>query len=442
MSTVTKPIMLDETGERIADALESMAENTVTMTITATATDSVSCAGQTIKVMDVASGIKFTEFVYSGQPQSVTIPKGMSYNVIPVVTLAEHYCDDVASGIAMTNVAVSLSYKSIASITTFPAMKAAVEAGLASRIPIGKTISFTHASEGVLEYEMVNYNPIDDSLEFLQKTTLNQQKQFDAPEALYKPTTQMSAGAYSFVNGSTTYYFTLTVNVPANGHVRATTSAFQTYQDAYHTEPLESGAVSTTAIAGATSIGTVGQGVLNHMDRVNYGSNDYGESNLSAWLCASGDGDAWWTPKTMFDRPPSYVSDDGFLKGVPQNVLDSVDTSSIVTGVNTTYVAPDSTHTKGSTYTMQAKFYLPTQNNLFGQSDIADGTRRYGAYIGASDSARIHRYGTSARTWWLRSPHAGSGLVRGVYSSGSSNFDTVNDSCGVVPACKISKSAI
>jgi len=178
------------------------------------------------------------------------------------------------------------------------------------------------------------------------------------------------------------------------------------------------------------------------MDRVNYGSNDYGESNLSAWLCASGDGDAWWTPKTMFDRPPSYVSDDGFLKGVPQNVLDSVDTSSIVTGVNTTYVAPDSTHTKGSTYTMQAKFYLPTQNNLFGQSDIADGTRQYGAYIGASDSARIHRYGTSARIWLLRSPGSNANTVRSVNSNGSSNCYYAYGSFGVVPACKISKSAI
>ena len=43
---------------------------------------------------------------------------------------------------------------------------------------------------------------------------------------------------------------------------------------------LETGTVSTTEISGATSLGTTASGNLNHMSRVNYGSNNYKESAL------------------------------------------------------------------------------------------------------------------------------------------------------------------
>lgn len=441
MASTTKPIVLDETGVRIAEALEDIAENTVTMTITATATDGVSCAGQTIKVMDVATGIKFTEFVYSGQPQSVVIPKGMSYRVIPVVTLADHYCDDVASGIAMTNVAVSLSYKSVASITTFPALKAAMNAGLGPHIPIGKEVSFTWApsdqASQVLTWSVMNYNDADDFVDLMMKVTLNQSKYVDAPEALYKATSQLAAGNYSFIHSGATYYFTLTSAIPAGGQLRATTTQFFTYNDAYTDEALETGSVSTTAIAGATSLGTTGAGVLNHMDRVTGGSNCYGESAIDQWI--KGTGTNWWNPATMFDRVPNYSTQEGFLSGVPQEVLDAVDDVDVKCFNTSTYTAPDSAYAKNTRYTVNRKFYLASQMEHYGSADFDDGSRQFDAYIGTGDSAKI----IQSRFRWLRSPHSSASGVRFVSSYGYSNYYYACDTgVYVVLACRISKSEI
>lgn len=442
MSEISKPIMLDETGQRIADALEQMADNKIAMTITAIASDSVSVAGQEIIIKDVTNNLVYKRFNYSGQPEIIEVPYGMAYRVETNVTLSMHYCDDLVVGIADADKTILLTYKTLASISTFPALKSALNAGLGRYITPEMEISFTHEKEGVMTFNPISYNPDTETVELLLNRTLTDQKQFDTPEALGQASSEMPAGNYTFKSGSTSYYFTLTQAIPQGGQFRCTTTAFQTYASPYDTIAIETGSVGTTALSGATDLGTSGSGMLNHMDRVNFGSNDGGESNLIRWLMSDGDADDWWEPQTMFDRPPSFTNADGFLKGVPQEVLDVVDTSDVAFGTNSTYVAPDSQHTKSGVYTMQMKFFLPSEANMFSTSTMPDGTKQYKFLIGQPDSVKIRRHNGSARLWWLRSPHSNAYSVRYVRTNGSSHSNHAYNDYGVVPACRISKSVI
>ena len=117
----------------------------------------------------------------------------------------------------------------------------------------------------------------------------------------------LAAGSYTFTWQNTQCYFTLTTAIPAGGQLRATNSQFQTYTSQDATATLETGTVGTEEIAGATDLGHEGQGLLNHRDRVNYGSNNFAESALFWWLNSDAAANTPRVPVTKFSRAYSYA---------------------------------------------------------------------------------------------------------------------------------------
>lgn len=442
MSKIKKPILLDETGQRMAEALENLVDKlgTHTLTIIASAEDDVPIAEQLIKIYNLDRGVVYGEVVYNS-PTAITVklPHGFSYEVVPVVTMEGHYCTDRPSGIITEDTTVTLTYKTLGSMETFEDLKAICDAGLSKHVKLGESVHFTHDEFGRLDFDIVDYDASEESFTLLMHDVLNPQFDFDAKEALYYANSELPAGAYSFKVSNTAYYFTLTKTLPVGGQIVATASAFKTYTDAYAESAIEEGIVSTTAISDATELGATGSATCNHWDRVNYGSNDYEESALRQWII--GNGYNWWKPMTHFDRPPTWTSRAGFCAGVPQSVLDAIDTAEVKCVANTVYSAPDSHHTKGQQYQLHDKFYLASESEMFGSTMLADGSHQFGLFIGSKDADRIKRYGTSARYWWLRSSLSSyTNSERFVNASGAVDYYYAVYAISVALACKISKS--
>lgn len=123
---------------------------------------------------------------------------------------------------------------------------------------------------------------------------------FDAPEAIYYAESQLAAGTYHFTTdgydkwAAGTYQFTLTQAVPAggqivlNGYYDAHQGAFtnakiNTYASRTTTTPIESNVAIIAGSAG-TNLGTTGEGNVNHIQRISYGSNNYKESAMRQFL--------------------------------------------------------------------------------------------------------------------------------------------------------------
>ena len=258
----------------------------------------------------------------------------------------------------------------------------------------------------------------------------------------------LAVGSYSFIDGSSTYYFTLTTAIPSGGQLRATTSAFQTYASMEATATLETGTVSTTEISGATSLGTTANGNLNHMSRVNYGSNNYKESALFQWLNSTEAANTPMPRITKFSRPCTY-SVPGFLGALDSSFVAAIDYTTWLCSTNNTYECPTSlggTVAKSNTYTVTAKVGLASEMEIFGSyGGTADGSTVFDLFNGATaDDRKKYQPGTStARYWWLRSPDWGNAYgERLVYSSGSAGNDVAYHSYAVVPAVKISKTVV
>jgi len=440
MSSVTKPILKDETFSAKMDALIAKF-GTQTLTITCTSDDSTAVTNQNIKVYEASTMQVAADLTYNAPTSlTVTLPYGFSYLVVPTVTLANHFCEDKPSGLLLANTTVTLTYKSLGTLSTFTGLKAALDAGLGRHIPLGTEVSYTDTEFGTMTYECVDFDNETDTMTLLMKDTLPNQKMVDAPEATYYCSAALPVGNYTFKNGNTSYYFALTQEAPQDAQLRLLTNGFTVYTIKGGTTVGETGSVSTTALENPTDLGTTGAGALNHIERVNSGSNDYGESALRQYLNASGYN--WWLPKTGFDRPPSYAGSKGFMTGIPAEVLAVIDTTEVLCASQNTYCAPDSTHTKNSRYTCNDKFFLASQMEMFGSSDFTDNSTLFDLFVGASNEDRIKRYNSSARNWWLRSPYSNAYDVRTVNPSGAVNYYSAYRTYGVAAACKISKSII
>jgi hypothetical protein len=98
---------------------------------------------------------------------------------------------------------------------------------------------------------------------------------------------------------------------------------------------------------------------------------------------------------------------------------------------------------KGNPYTVTDKIGLASEMEIFGSyGGTQDGSSIFDLYVGAQNADRIKYYNNSARYWWLRSPDwSGAINVRYVVTSGAASRNYALYSLGVVPACKIRKSA-
>lgn len=276
--------------------------------------------------------------------------------------------------------------------------------------------------------------------------------QFDAPEALFYAEEELPAGTYNFTllagydptyGGGKTYQFTLTKAVPAGGQitfvwgyqVQASTVKIRTYENKTTTTALEEVAVSEGA--GGTALESIR--ACNHTHRIRYGSNNWAESAIRQWLNSSAEKGAVWTPKTDYDRPPSWAASEiGFLRGLDPALLAVLGNVKKQTALNTLtdgggYVESDERVFLLSNYEMysgkraeEPPYPFWEVNNKTNGADYTD------------DASRTKYRNGAATYWWLRSPYPSYACsVRGVRPSGYVCDYGASSTHGVAPACVI-----
>lgn len=439
-------------AKRIADALEAIASNMVktyyTLIVTAQTKDDVAVTGQVVTVREGgADGVIYASAAYEGQPVSFNLPEGFRYHVEITDNLYRHFNPSYADGIiAGMDGAVTLVYGDLHHITTAADIQAALDADADLSGLLGESINVAYKN-GTIEWEALEV--LEDSVLLVAHDTLPTQMQFDKPQASIWFESGLSAGDYAFKIGNTSYYFTMTRDIPAGGQIRLTNSVFQSFVSENSTEEIENGSTSTTEIVGATMLGTAGTETglypMNHNDRVVYGSNNMVESPINTWLNSDTPAGEPIPRVTRFGRAYS-VAENGFLADLDPDFVRYVAETEWKCATNTTYECPASMGgltVKGQRYTYRAKFSLLSEKEVFGTqtgTSVEAGDHVLPVYKDATAADRIKRYGTGTRDWWLRTPGSNAYGERYVYTSGTVNYWYATNTSGVVPACYIRKS--
>ena len=344
-------------------------------------------------------------------------------------------------------------------ISTWEGIQKAVRLGIAKDIlPVGSQLAVNHSVYGTRLFDVVAHDYLKSVHDENAHTMTIQQHdllpgtQFDAPEAFYYAETQLAAGTYNVILATAyggwaagTYQFTLTQAVPAGGQLRingyesTAITSLKVQSFANRTTNTATESVAITAGSGGTNLGTFGEGAINNIQRVSYGSNNYKESAMRQFLNSSAAAGSEWTPQTKFDRPPSWLTSlAGYKAGLDQDFLAVVGKVVLPCSANNIYEAPDSSITKGTAYTLNDEFYLASRAEIFGSHDVNDGTVLFPFYEGAGNADRIKYRDGSAAYWWLRTPHSGhANVVRLVFSDGTVNVNGALGAYGLAPACTI-----
>ena len=344
-------------------------------------------------------------------------------------------------------------------ISTWEGIQKAVRSGIAKDIlPVGSQLAVNHSVYGTRLFDVVAHDYLKSVHDENAHTMTIQQHdllpgtQFDAPEAFYYAETQLAAGTYNVILATAyggwaagTYQFTLTQAVPAGGQLRingyesTAITSLKVQSFANRTTNTATESVAITAGSGGTNLGTFGEGAINSIQRVSYGSNNYKESAMRQFLNSSAAAGSVWTPQTKFDRPPSWqTSLAGYKAGLDQNFLAVVGKVVLPCSANNIYEAPDSSIAKGAKYTLNDEFYLASRAEIFGSHDVNDDTVLFPFYEGAGNADRIKYRDGSAAYWWLRTPYSGyAPIVRLVCSDGTMSCYGAIYSNGLAPACTI-----
>lgn len=165
----------------------------------------------------------------------------------------------------------------------------------------------------------------------------------------------LSAGTYNFdfakawggnVKTGISYQFTLTKAVENGGRLAgcyeapdATPSSWKVYSYGKDGITLNE-TVNVTVGSGGTNLGTIPydsrSGNLNSVQEMAYGWNRWKTSALRQWLNSSKPKGQWWTPQDKWDIcPDQLASKDGFLCGMPEEMLNCLKKVKVVTYANT-----------------------------------------------------------------------------------------------------------
>lgn len=232
------------------------------------------------------------------------------------------------------------------------------------------------------------------------------------------------------------YGFTLTQAVPSGGYLAFDIDYYNTWSPITITSYASAGTiVETVAVTADDSSGTdimtaLSLSDINYGGCARYGSSNYKQSAIKQWLNASGSG--WWTAKTVFDLPPDYVDDDGFLGGLDPDFARLLLETEQVTSTSKNYEEIEAVN---SSYTITDKVFLASYTQVGGEAinqQAAENTL-WPAFTGLSagaEPARVkYRHGLrteddadSSCWWWLRSPNpANPDFARRVYTDGRTN---------------------
>lgn len=287
-------------------------------------------------------------------------------------------------------------------LTSWSGIQKAVRIGVApDLIPVGTQLAVNHSVYGTHLYDVVAHNHFKSAHDKNAHTmTLMchdnlEGVQFDSSEAFYHADAELPAGTYNFTIESAysswsagTYQFTLLNALPVGGQL-----AISGYADSAMTDRTVRAYVSRTSTVvaesatitfgnGGTSLGVFGK-ELNHTQRVSYGSDNYKESAIRQFLNSPSVAGGVWVAQTKFDRPPSWVNTlAGFMGGFDDDFLSVVGEVVVPCATNNTYESPDSTVAKNTRYTINDKFYLASQRELFGvgADTVEDGTLQFPYY--------------------------------------------------------------
>lgn len=165
----------------------------------------------------------------------------------------------------------------------------------------------------------------------------------------------LSAGTYNFdfakawginVKPGINYQFTLTKPVEKGGRLAGCYEApiqapsnWKVYSYGKDGITLNE-TVNVTVGSGGTNLGTIPydsrSGNLNSVQELAYGWNRWKTSALRQWLNSSKPKGQWWTPQDQWDIcPDQLASKDGFLCGMPEEMLNCLKKVKVVTYANT-----------------------------------------------------------------------------------------------------------
>lgn len=165
----------------------------------------------------------------------------------------------------------------------------------------------------------------------------------------------LSAGTYNFdfakswgnnVKPGINYQFTLTKPVEKGGRLAGcyeapdtTPSSWKVYSYGANGITLNE-TVNVIVGSGGTNLGTIQydsrSGNLNSTQEMAYGWNRWKTSALRQWLNSSKPKGQWWTPQDKWDICPNQLaSKDGFLCGMPEEMLNCLKKVKVVTYANT-----------------------------------------------------------------------------------------------------------
>ena len=345
-------------------------------------------------------------------------------------------------------------------VSTWKGVQKIVEMGLAPEyFPIGSQLVVNHSEYGDMLFDVVAHDYLKSANnENAHTMTIMSHNvipaiQFDAREAFCVVRSTLEPGEYNFTIPETygawekgQYQFTLTERLPAGGQIslqdNATTpmtSQFvTTFRRNRETSPIETAQVSMGN--NGINLGTFGV-ELNSASRVSYGSDNYMESALRQFLNSSADAGSVWSPQSEYDRPPNWVtSTAGFMSNLDGDFLSVVGAVVVPCSANNVFEAPASSVSKGEKYTVTDKFYIASQQEIFGTlvGSVDDGSRLLPYYEGATNAERLKYRDGLVAGWRLRTPVDAIGNnVRLTHTDGSLRNDFAYLSYGCAPVCTI-----
>ena len=289
--------------------------------------------------------------------------------------------------------------------------------------------------------------------------------QFDAVEAFYVvPSGGMSAGDYTFNVPTAWGSMTAgdyTFNVPSAlsegtqlclsvaGGTSTSLVGSKVYAYASPTSTTKIGEYTISSGSTGTSLGELknaGDTDINGFQRVIYGYNRWSQSDLRQFLNSSDNKENWWTAQNKYDRRPSELATkNGFMSGVPAELLAVIKPIKVNTAKNT--VTDD-----GTIESTFDTFFLPSLEQMYINPQIS-GEGAYwekwkhqsGATSPLAQGGTYEQMRTfaienhsSAQAVRLRSAHRGtSSHAWHVYSSGHVSSSYPMYSYRFAPACAI-----
>ena len=453
MATVNKPILLDDTGKRIAEALEKIAEaeKRITITITAEDNNGGAVSGENIIVTNAVTGTQMYNVPYNGSAVDIQLSRD---TIVNITGSQDHigelgwYSPDTTQVLAIEDKSVVVKYKKLDLTKGFSAIKMAIQENPGVEIfPIGATIvKIPYVADDGYEYEFpFALKAYDYYVKEEDKDTgkLTWGAKFQAIECGLKDipldvaeteeATEATASGQLYYYGKSGDTYTL-LEIGKNGS-GGEDVPYADYDKVYHNE------VKDTSFS-----------IIKH------GYNRYSHSAFHQYCNATGAAGEWWSPQHIGDVKPSIADAvKGFAAGFNQEDLDAIASVKWHCGLNTVS-EPDKTLVGEDIY---CKFILPGCVEMFSSSTDSEHRKEgtadaaYWNYIGleapsdAENSLRkiyniAREAGTggtttkSAQYCRLRSAYRGySNNGWGCYSTGSLGSSTAYGAFRCAPACVI-----